>query len=173
MVDHGASVTGARDLYHLPIQSIWMPGSEVHTNCMADHEACIMGAMCRMLCNGWVQSPRPLEHSIQCRVYCTKEGPVGMSKAQKTYHADSKAHCQLPQDWYRTRKLVAIFVTCWARVRNYHIRAGVKFMILKSPEIACSREGPDISLFDTKINSKDKDPELVQSKSCEMHRWQT
>lgn len=66
--------------------------------------------------------------------------------------------------------MVAIFVTCWARVRNYHIRAGVKFMILKSPEIACSREVPDISLFDTKINSKDKDPELVQSKSCEMNR---
>lgn len=83
MVDHGACITGACDLYHLPIQSIWMPGFEVHTYCLADHWACITGAICRMLCNGWVQSPRPLEHSIQCGVYCTKEGPVGMSKAQK------------------------------------------------------------------------------------------
>lgn len=57
--------------------------------------------------------------------------------------------------------LLAIFVTCWARVRNYHIRVYLKIILLKSPEIVCSHEVTVFSFFDTKMSSKDKDPELL------------
>ena len=174
MVDHGACITGACDLYHLPIQSIWMPGFEVHTYCMADHWGCITGAICRMLCDGWVQRiPDHLNIVFSAASTAQRRSCRDVKGSEKHTHADSKVRCQLQQDWYRTRKLVAIFVTSWARVRNYHIWVYLKFVLLKSPEIACSHEVPDFSLFDTKINSKDEDPELVQSKSCEMNQWQT